>query len=58
MTMTNVIFGFERKEIRISMEEKRAKELFHHVTGVTIIDNDKDKYKDSKIEEKVRHPSI
>jgi hypothetical protein len=40
MGMSNVIFGFNGKEVSVPMTEQKARELFHDVTGVTILDKE------------------
>lgn len=58
MEMSNVIFGFNGNEVSIQMAEQKAKELFHDITGVTILDKEEhgdDDY--SEIRQRV-HPTI
>lgn len=60
METSNVIFGFNGDEVSISMTEQKAKELFHDITEVIILDNEDEHGEDdySGIRQKVQHPTI
>lgn len=63
MGMSNVIFGFNGKEVSVPMTEQKARELFHDITGITILDKEEGHGNDhssgdyNEIRQRAQHPT-